>query len=500
MNLRGHLRVLGERWIVIAVCVGLGMLSAAAVSFGRSPEYTAQTSLFVTTQVVNNPQDAYQGAQLSQDRITSYVELVTGDRVLGETGRRLGLATTPADLAAQVGTSSSPNSVIFGVTATDPSPQRAADIANTVAEVTGEVVGELERPQNDQNLTYVGARVIQPAAVPDTPSSPGAAFLLALGLAVGLVIGVVAAYVRDALDNTVTTSDEAAAIVKAPALGAVLLDPSVPATPLTVHESPNTPISENFRRIRTNLQFVDVDKPRKVVVVTSGVAGEGKSTTTANLATAVASTGRRVLLIEGDLRRPGVSALFGVDRAVGLTTVLSGGLSLGRAVHNWGGGSLDLLPSGALPPNPSELLGSNQMRTLLHEARVTYDLVLIDTPPVLPVADAAALLPATDGALLLCGYGRTTTQQLSSASHALRAVSGNVLGVILTLVPARRIGRDSGYDGTYESVRDGQAGGTYRHGAAEDSPPRASAGWPRSASASAPRASERTTWVQRPGR
>ncbi|MEQ3549043.1 polysaccharide biosynthesis tyrosine autokinase [Pseudonocardia nematodicida] len=499
MTLREHLRVLGERWIVIVVCIGLGVLSAAAVSLGRPPAYTAQTSLFVTTQVVNNPQDAYQGAQLSQDRITSYVELATGDRVLEETSRRLGLGAS-ADLASRVGTSSSPNSVIFGVTATDPSPEQATEIANTVAAVTSEVIGELERPLNDGDLTYVGARVIQPAAVPSTPSSPGLTVLLALGLTVGLVIGVVGAYVHNTLDNTVTTADGATAIVKAPALGSVVLDPKVPATPLAVHEAPSTPIAENFRRIRTNLQFVDVDSPRKTVVITSGVAGEGKSTTAANLAAAVASTGRRVLLIEGDLRRPGVSALFGVDRSVGLTTVLSGGLPLGRAVHNWGGGALDLLPSGVLPPNPSELLGSNQMRSLLQEARSTYDLVLVDTPPVLPVADAAALLPATDGALLVCGYGRTTTQQLSAAAHALRAVSGSVLGVILTLVPARRIGRDSGYEGTYESVREARGAGTHRNGSSSTSPPRVSTGRPRSAGSSAPRDSERTTWMQRPGR
>lgn len=500
MSLREHLGVMSERWMIICACVGLGMLSAAAVSFGLPPTYTAQTSLFVTTQVVNNPQDAYQGAQLSQDRITSYVELATGDRVIEETIQRLGLDETPGDLASQVGTSSSPNSVIFAVTATDPVPERAASIANTVAEVTSELVAELERPLNDGDLTYVGARVIQPASAPTNPSSPGVSIQLALGLAVGLALGVAGAYARDALDNTVTNPDETSDIAKAPVLGAIVLDPKVPVSPLVVHEASSSPIAENVRRIRTNLQFIDVDNPRKAVLITSGVAGEGKSTIAANLAAAVASSGRRVLLIEADLRRPQVSTLFGVDRSVGLTTVLSGGLPLGRAVHTWGGGALDVLPSGVLPPNPSELLGSNQMRSLLQEARNTYDLVLVDTPPVLPVTDAAALLPASDGALLVCKYGSTTTQQLSAAADALRAVAGTVLGVILTFVPARRISHASGYEGTYESVRDNRTSGPVPSAATGGSTPRLAPRPLRSASATDLRDSERTTRVRRPDR
>ena len=224
-------------------------------------------------------------------------------------------------------------------------------------------------------------------------------------------------------------------LTRAPNLGIIAFDPQVPKRPLTVHEDPQSPRSEAFRQLRTNLQFLDVDNPHKVIVVTSSMPGEGKTTTLANLAIALASAGQRVLVIEADLRRPKLADLLGLERSVGLTSVLAGRVRVEQAVQHWSGGMFDVLASGPLPPNPSELLASQHMAMLLGDLRERYDLILLDTPPLLPVTDAAAVAPATDGAILVCRYKTTRCAQVERAVEALDAVSVPLLGTVLTMVP-----------------------------------------------------------------
>ncbi|TCK20938.1 polysaccharide biosynthesis tyrosine autokinase [Pseudonocardia endophytica] len=436
MTVQDYLRVIRERWLVIALAVVVGVIGAVAVYLVRPAEYTAQVSLYVSAQVGENPQQAYQGAQLSEQRVKSYNELVTGDRVMGETIQRAGLSETAGQLATHVAATSALDSVIINVAVTDESPQRAAQIANTIGTVVSEVVDELERPAAPNAVPPVAVRVVQPAPVPTTPSSTGLPVVLALGLLAGLAVGVGAAFLRNALDTSVKSVESLTEAVDAPNLGAIAYDGEVPQKPLTVQDDPQSPRAEAFRQLRTNLQFVDVDRPRKVVLVTSSLPGEGKTTTVANLAIALAATGSRVLVVEADLRRPKISELLGLDRSVGLTRVLSGRLSLSQAIQPWSGGRFEVLPSGPTPPNPSELLGSNQMRTLLDEARAEYDIVLVDTPPLLPVTDAAAIAPATDGAMLVCRFQQTTRQQVEAAAQALRGVSAELLGTVFTMVPS----------------------------------------------------------------
>ena len=170
--------------------------------------------------------------------------------------------------------------------------------------------------------------------------------------------------------------------------------------------------------------------------MTSPLPGEGKSTTIVNLAITLASAGTRVLLIEADLRRPRVADLLGLERTIGLTSVLTSRVSARQAVQPWGDGALDVIASGPLPPNPSELLSSCHMSALLADLRGQYDIILIDSPPLLPVTDAAAIAPETDGAILVCRYKTTTGAQVQAAVAALRAVSAPILGTVFAMVPS----------------------------------------------------------------
>ena len=435
MTLQDYLRIFRERWRAVVAAVLVGLLAAGATWYLRPKEYTARLTMYVSAQTADTTQSAYQGAQLSQERVTSYVELVRSDRITEQVVNDLKLDESPDDLAEQIEASSVTDSVLVDVAVTDVSPQRAADIADAVGTTFTGLIAELERSPAVGVPPPVAVRVVKPAAVPLRPSSTSLPVSLALGLLGGVALGVALALARNATDTSVTSPEHLREVTGSPNLGFVAFDPQTPRRPLTVHEDPQSPRSEAFRQLRTNLQFVEVDRPHKVLIVTSSLPGEGKSTTLANLAIALSSAGHRVCVVEADLRRPKLADLLGLERAVGLTSVLAGRVHVGQAVQHWPGG-VDVLASGPLPPNPSELLASQQMVNVLAELRAQYDVILLDTPPLLPVTDAAAVAPATDGAILVCRYKQTRRDQLRSATEALRAVSAPVLGTVFTMVPA----------------------------------------------------------------
>lgn len=206
--------------------------------------------------------------------------------------------------------------------------------------------------------------------------------------------------------------------------------------------APRSPAAEAYRMLRTNLQFMGVDRPVRSLVVTSAAPEEGKSLTAANLAVAFAQAGQRVVLVDADLRRPTLHRTFGLGRLAwgGLTSVLAGALDLQSALTDTGIDGLRVLPSGPIPPNPAEMLGSQRMQALMAALDEHFDLAIYDTPPVLAVADASILAPAVDGTLLVVRAHRIGHPQARRAKEALEAVKARVLGVVLDGVPTGRRG------------------------------------------------------------
>ena len=452
MTLTDYLRELRERWIVVLIAVVLAMSGAAGIWILRPPEYTATLTMYVSAQTADTTSTAFQGAQLSEQRVKSYVKLVGSPRVCQEVIQNLRLAESPEDLAERITAGSSIDSVLIDVSVTDRSQQRAADIANAVGQSLTRLVNELERPVVPGALPPVAVRMVQPAPPPTEPSSTSLPVLLAIGLLTGLAIGGGAALLRNASDASIKAPEQLRHVTGAPNLGTIAFDPQVPKRPLTVHEDLQAPRAEAFRQLRTNLQFVDVDHPRKIIVVTSSMPSEGKTTTLANLGIALASAGHRVLVIEADLRRPKLADLLGLDRSIGLTSILSGRLSIAQTVQHWAGGGVDVLASGPLPPNPSELLASQQMSRLLTALRSEYDTVLLDTPPLLPVTDAAAVAPATDGVILVCRFKTTSRDQVAAAVEALPPGAAPLLGTVFTMVPAKGPRAYAQYNSYYRTV------------------------------------------------
>ena len=313
---------------------------------------------------------------------------------------------------------------------------KAANIANAVTASFRAKASELTRPAPDQRSPVL-VTTVTPAVVPEAPVWPRTKLNLASGLVAGLALGLGFSLLQEMLDTRIWKVRQIRFITQAPILGEIAYDQLTPQRPLFVQSEPTSPRSEAFRSLRTNLQFLDVEGGPRAFAVTSAIPGEGKTTTTANLAVAMAQFGLRTLVIDADLRDPTLSTVFGIEGAVGLTDVLIGNVALGDALQTLGIENLTILPAGRIPPNPSELLGSKVMLDLLRSLEQNYDAVLIDTPPLLPVTDAALLSAQVRGAIVIIAAGRTRTGQLQGAIESLNKVGARVAGLVFTMLPAK---------------------------------------------------------------
>ncbi len=204
---------------------------------------------------------------------------------------------------------------------------------------------------------------------------------------------------------------------------------------MTLDRDPHGGYAEAIRRLRTNLQFVDVTTGRHSFVVTSATPSEGKTTTTVNLAIAMATTGMKVLLIDGDLRNPSVAKTLGMEGGAGLTTVLLGEAEIGDVIQRWRDTTLHVLAAGQIPPNPSELLGSEPMRELFDKLTHEFAFILVDSPPVVPVVDAVLLDQLTGGMLMVVASNRTKKRDMASAIKQVTTVEAKLAGFALNFVP-----------------------------------------------------------------
>jgi protein-tyrosine kinase len=216
--------------------------------------------------------------------------------------------------------------------------------------------------------------------------------------------------------------------------------PAGPAGSLIAHLEPKSPAAEAYRTLRTSIQFAGLDHKCRSIVVTSSSPGEGKSTTVANFGVVLAQTGSRVCLIDSDLRRPTLHRIFGLGNSRGLTTALLEGLSLTEVAQPTNVPNLSVLTSGPLPPNPAELVGSNRMREALEAAVADFDMILLDSPPVVSVADAVALATFADGVVMVVQTGKVPHEVIRRATGQILAVKGRILGVVMNGVNLKRDG------------------------------------------------------------
>ena len=433
---------LARRWPSIVVLTLVGVAVAAGLLSTAPQRYTAHADVLI------GPPPAESTNAVAPRSVASYAHVLGGRTIAARVVKSLGLSSSVSATNRNIDAKVLPNTSVLRVTAESGNSQTAARLAQESAEqfvswlkdeqAANIVKGGNDEPDVDNALT---GSVVEVGATPTTASYPPRTLWLAIGAGLGLLAGLLFAAWRELADRSVRTPDELEKLAGAPVLGAMAYDRAATNTPLITSLGTHHPRFEAVRILRTNLQFLDVDRDHKVITITSSLPGEGKSTTACNLAIALAQTGMRVVLVEGDLRRPRVSEYLSIEKTVGLTTVLVGRVALDAALQEAGTPGLDVLTSGALPPNPSEILQTKAMTALVAELRHRYEIVLIDAPPLLPVTDASLLASISDGAILVVKHGSTGRDQVRTATERLQAVGARLLGTVLSMSPQRELSR-----------------------------------------------------------
>nr|WP_231135240.1 polysaccharide biosynthesis tyrosine autokinase [Motilibacter deserti] len=418
-----YLRVVKRRWYlpvaVLLVCVG-----ASVWATDRQPELYSTTMTFNVVERSGLQLDAGVGADWARGRAPTYVSALQSGQGQAAVSEALEL---PAGVTlGHTGVSGGWRSetVFIDIQVQADSAQGVYAYAQAVAKAFPTYINSTFEGGGSQ----VRLRLFEAPYLPAEPFSPDKQRNYLLGLVLGLVLGVAAAFVADSLDRSVRTAEDVERISGLTLLASIPLEHR--GQRALAAQLPRSQRAEAVRQLRTNVMFAGVDKPLRTLLVTSAVASEGKTTTAVNLAITSALAGQRVLIVDADLRRPGVSDELGIEGAFGLTNLLIDETTLEDAVQPWGpDGELHVLPSGAVPANPSELLGSMRMLDLIHELRLRYDLVIFDTPPVLPVTDATVLARAVDGVVLVTKVGSTSRDRLKRAVQGLRKLDIRIVGV-----------------------------------------------------------------------
>jgi len=437
VELSDYIRILRKSWILIIVLALVGVAGAAVLSLIQTPQYSATSKVFVSTQSGGSVSELAQGSTFTVQRVTTYSDLATTPIVLLPVIAELELDVNESSLGNSISVTAPLNTSIIEISVANEDPVLAADIANATAESLTKVVDRIETPATEDATSAVKLTLVQQATVSGSPVSPNVALNISLGFLIGLAIGVALAVLRQVLDTRIRNERDVELLTDAAIIGGIVYDPKAVSRPLIVQDDPRSPRAESFRTLRTNLQFLDVGNAGRSFIVTSSIQSEGKSTTTANLAIALADSGVRVLLVDADLRRPKVANYMGLEGSVGLTDVLIGRVPLSDVVQEWGRGRLSVLPAGTVPPNPSELLGSAAMGRLISELKTKFDIVLFDSPPLLPVTDAAILSRFVGGVILVVAAGHANKHHVEGAISALENVGSKVSGIVLTMLPTK---------------------------------------------------------------
>lgn len=454
-------------WLLI-----IGIIVGAVAGFGyaslQPKVYAASSSGYVTVGE-SGTVDVLSGSSAAKERARSYAAIVSSEAVaqrIKQKNADLSNLST-GQIRASLSASAGENAALITVSAKASSPKNAQLLANSALQATADYIHEIEQnPGNAQALVNGdnnaaaatsangnSVRVIplNNASVNPPLVSPNYQQNTLMGAGVGLVLVYAAIFLRRALDQRIRTRDDATKATGTSILGVLPVSEDLSEENIVNGDTDDHIAQESIRQLRTNLRFVNVDTPPRSFIVTSAVPGEGKSTVSLSLARSLADAGSPVILIDADLRRPTVAKKLKLDAKVGLTQVLAGQVEIANAVHQLGDSNLFVLPAGRIPPNPSELLGSDKMRQLVKELSEEF-IVVVDVPPLLPVTDASLLSNSVDGVILVASIGRSHREQMTEASNVLKKVNANLFGLVLNRAPRKGLGNSYygfGYASTY---------------------------------------------------
>ncbi len=425
------------QWLQI-ILAGL-VVAAAAYGYAstQSPTYQSDMKFFVSAAGDSDPSTSAQAGSFAQQRIKSYPNVVGSGQVTAPVIAALHLDLTPAELQKKITAQVPLDTVVLEVSVTDSSAREAQRIAAGIQDVLPGVLERLEGAKASAKSATIVVSTLQPPNLPTSPTSPNKMQDAILGLIVGLALGLGWVLLRTSRDQAIRSAVDAQVAANAPVLIEVPSGRSPRATTLE-GSGAGSARAEAYRQLRTSVQVRLKPGHSSVVVVASARAREGRSVTAANLAMAMALAGRRVILIDGDLRTPTLSATFGYTSSAGLADILLGKGRIEDALQVYRPETrLRILPAGVPVNNPSELLSSPSMAALLHAARSLADIVIVDTAPLLSVTDAAILTTISDAAILVVRHGKTIAEDVSQAAARLSEVDVDIQGVVLNHTPKR---------------------------------------------------------------
>ncbi|NMC14047.1 MAG: polysaccharide biosynthesis tyrosine autokinase [Chloroflexi bacterium] len=483
-------------WILIFATILAGIL-AFFISKRMTPVYQASTTLLINEAPSNRATD-YSSILTSERLARTYSEMLTKKPVLETVISNLVLDLEVKDLQKMINVELVRDTQLINIVVEDIDAVRAANIANELIKVFTDQTSSLQASRyasSKQNLEIQLARIdeqiqstsdalaalpdipsnkserdrletvltqyqqtyasilqsyeqvrvaeagsysnvvqVEPATIPNQPIKPRVAMNTILAMLGGFLLTVGTVFLIESLDDTIRGPDDITRTVKLPVLGLILKHDTQDGKLVTL-DQPRAPVAESFRSLRTNLQYASVDTPIRTLLVTSPSPSEGKTTIAANLGIVLAQSGRKVVLIDADLRRPRVHKIFNVANRYGMSNIfVQSSISLDGSLQKTEIENLLIMPSGELPPNPSELLGSGKMFEILSLIKEQADFIIIDSPPIMAVTDSAVLAPRVDGVLLVVKPGVTKQAVAAQAVEQLTRVNANILGVVLNEV------------------------------------------------------------------
>jgi succinoglycan biosynthesis transport protein ExoP len=443
MTLTEYLTTLRRHWVAILLLAVIGAVASYGIAEQQPTKYESSTSVLVTSELGGNGQDLVQGSTYVQNLVASYVRLVNSQRVLSPVIDELGLKTTSESLAGAVSAESPTNTVIINIHVTGTSPKLVAKTADAVTASLSRAVSAMS-PTVGSNKPAIRLSTVQSARVAGAPYSPDKRRWVLVGLFIGLLIGLGYAAARRTFGSSFTDAGDIARFTDVPLVGQVVEAKRGVSLPTAVLENTQGQEAESLRGLAANLFYLGIGGGFRSMVITSALPGESKSSIATSLSLVLSEANHKVLLIDGDLRAPTLHQLTGLDNSIGLSTVLIHEHTVETAVQQWGNHGLNVLTSGPLPPNPSQLLNSPEMRSLMEDVWNSYDYVVVDSAPLLSVTDAVWLGHMADRVLLVVRRRRTKPRELAKALGVLGSSRTAVAGIVLSRVP-RRPRRSDGY-------------------------------------------------------
>ena len=452
MELKQYWNLVLKNLTAVLILSFLGATAGMLLSLASPKLYQAESQIFISTPTPAIDIAALQqGSSFAQQRVISYSRVISGPATLVPVIEKLGLQMSSSELAGKISSSAPLGTVLINIAVTDVSPIRAAAIANAVAVQFGETIKTLELPQFGDSAG-VKSTMVQSAGVPGGPSSPNTKLNVLTGMFFGFVIACLIGIVRQIFDSTVKNESH---LSNKALLSTIFFDPEASEHPLLTGIGNYSIRAESFRHLRTALKLPNERNDCEVVAVTSAFPGEGKTTTSINLAIAYAQTGLKVALIEADLRRPTFKKYFHSDGLpqLGLTGILSL-IESGKAPKSFekyfqtygeNDDSFEWISSGEIPTNPAEKLDSHALDVFVQGLKKEYDIVIFDTPPTLPVTDAAVISSKVDSVIIVARAGVTKQSHLAGVIDILENLNSKILGVVLNMVPVNARGEEYGY-------------------------------------------------------